>query len=207
MPSKTEIKENILAIWKISILSKKCLKYSYYLHKPDSPEELDYLNNSRDFEFVRHIMWRNAVIELSKLVSGSSKRDKYNIFHFIKKLKKDQYFGGFGIAEEKIKDWENRLEENRETINIVLSLRDKVYGHTDNKKSKENLDTPTFEKTEKLLQIIDNVIQEIYLTVFDSHADIESSHIYENLSGIIKILAAEKKSRRDGLMDLMKNKK
>ena len=207
MPSETEIKDNIWAIWKISILAKKCLKYSYYLHKPDSPEELEYLNHSRDFHFIRHIMWRNSVIELSKLFSSSSKRDKFNIFHFIKKLKKDQYFGGFGIAVSKIKNWENRLEENRETITAILSLRDKVYGHTDNEKSKEELDTPTFEQTERLLQIIESVIQEIYSTVFNSHADIESSHIYESPAGIIKILAAEKKSRVDGLIDLMKNKK
>lgn len=206
MPSKTEIKDNIWVIWRISILAKKCLKYSYYLHKPDTQEELDYLKNSRDFHFIRHIMWRNAVIELCKLFSNSSKRDKYNIFHFIKKLKKDQYFGGFGIDHNKIKVWENKLEENRETITTILLLRDKVYGHTDNKKPKDNLDTPTFEQTEKLLQIIESIIQEIYSTVFETHAEIESSHIYENPSGILKILAAEKKSRIDGRLKLMKNK-
>jgi hypothetical protein len=56
MPNKDEIKESIWAIWKISILAKKCLKYSIYLHKPETKDELDYLNYSRDFHFIRHIV-------------------------------------------------------------------------------------------------------------------------------------------------------
>ncbi len=204
MPDKKEIKDNISAIWKISILAKKCLKYSFYLHKPDTEAELDFLNYSRDFHFIRHILWRNSVIELSKLFNSSPKRDKYNIFHFLNKLKKDQYFGGFDINQAKIESWEKRLEESNETINSLLLLRDKVYGHTDNESAKSNLDTPTFEQTEKLLLIVENVIQEIYSTVFDSHAEIESAHIFENPSRIVKILASEKKARIDGLNTLMK---
>ncbi len=204
MPDKKEIKDNIWKIWKISILARKCLKYSYYLHKPETKEELNFLNKSKDFHFIRHILWRNSVIELSKLFNSSPKRDKYNIFHFLNKLKKDQYFGGFGIDQSKIENWEKQIEESNETIKSILLLRDKVYGHTDSEKSKSNLDTPTFEQTEKLLLIIENVIQEIYSTIFDSHAAIENNHLFENPSKIIKILAAEKKGRIDELNKLVK---
>jgi len=174
------------------------------MHKPDTKAELDFLNHSRDFQFIRHILWRNTVIELSKLFNTSPKRDKYNIFHFIKKLKKDQYFGGFGIDQNKILQWENRLEENRKIIDSVISLRDKVYGHTDNEKAKKGLNTPTFEQTEKLITLVENVIQEIYYSVFDSHALVECPVVAANPSEIISILAAEKKARLDALENLLK---
>lgn len=205
MPNKEEIKENISSIWKISILAQKCLNYTFYLHKPETQEELDFLNSSTDFQFIRHLLWRNTVIELSKLFSTSPKRDKYNIFHFIKKLKRDQSYGAFRIDAAKIEDWENRLEKNKELINSVILLRDKVYGHTDNENNKKNLVTPTFEQTEKLLKIVENVIQEIYSTVFDSHASTESPVVNKNPSKIIKILSAEKKLRIDALKELLKN--
>jgi hypothetical protein len=133
-------------------------------------------------------LWRNTVIELSKLFNSSPKRDKYNIFHFIKKLRKDQYYGGLGVDQKKVDGWENRLEENRETINSIILLRDRVYGHTDNENAKKGLDTPTFEETQRLLEIVENVIYEIYSTVFDSHALIESPTVTENPSKIIKYL-------------------
>lgn len=199
MPNNKELKENIWAIWKISILAKKCLKYSYYMHKPETEEELNFLNNSGEFIFIRHILWRNSVIELSKLFSNPSRNNKFNLIHFLKKLKKDQYFGGFNINQIKIKEWENQILENKDTIDLILQLRDAVYAHTDNKTITNNLDTPKFEQTEKLLIIVENVVKEIYFTVFNSHAEIENRHIFKKPSRIIKILASEKRARIDRL--------
>ncbi|RDY58382.1 hypothetical protein [Flagellimonas nanhaiensis] len=206
MPSKNELKESILPIWKVVTLAKKCFRYAFYLHKPDTEIELEFLERSREFTFIRHILWRNTVIELSKLFSSSPKRDKYNIFHFINKLKKDQYFGTFEIDPSKIKTWEEQLEMNSSTINIILELRDKVYAHTDNEKAKSNLDTPTFEQTEKLLNIVEGVIQEIYATVFDGYAEMESPTVKETPEKIIKILAKEKKNRIDAIHKGLKSK-
>lgn len=207
MPKKEEVKENILAIWKIAILARKCYQYSYYLHKPETSEELEYLNHSKDFQFIRHILWRNTVIELSKLFNSSPKRDKYNIFHFINKLKRNQYFGEFGVSQEKINSWEDGLKDNESLIVKVLLLRDKVYGHTDGESFKKNLDAPTFAETEKLLKIIEDVIREIYFFIFDAEAIIETPFVKKDPSDIIKILSAEKKSRIDGIYGFLRNNK
>jgi hypothetical protein len=199
MGKKEEIKGNIWEIWKISINAKRFLKYSLYLHKPDTEEEREYLRKSRDFQFIAHALWRNTVIELSKLFNDSKNRDKFNIFHFIKKLEKNGYFRSFKITQTKIDYWHKQIEENRETIDLITGLRDKVYAHTDGPLEKSGLDTPTFEQTEKLIDIIENVIKEIYSSVFDSHASTESLNLELSPSKIIKVLAAEKKARLSDL--------
>ena len=195
MGKKAEIKDNIWEIWKIAINAKRFLKNSFYLHKPDSKEELEYLKNSRDFHFIGHSLWRLAVIELSKLFNNSKTRDKFNISHFIKKLEKDGYYGVLGIDQSKIDYWRNQITNNHSVIEMIIDLRDKIYAHTDGPEAKSKLDTPTFEQTENLIHIIENVIQEIYSNIFDSYANVESPDIDLNPSGIIKILAADKRAR------------
>ncbi|TDN80383.1 hypothetical protein DET49_13224 [Salegentibacter sp. 24] len=204
MSQKEEINNNIWEIWKISLNAKRFLKYSFYLHKPDTNEEFEYLKKSRDFKFIADALWRNCVIELSKLFYDSKKRDKFNIFHFIKKLEKDVHFRNFKISKTKIDFWYNQIEENRKTIDLITELRDKVYAHTDGPIERIGLDTPTFEQTEKLIDIIESVITEIYSSVFDSHAMMNSPNLELNPSKIIKILAAEKKARISDMEELLK---
>jgi hypothetical protein len=113
MTRKEECKEHILAIWKISTLVKKCLSYCQYLHNPLSDIEKVYLNNSYEFMFIRNILWRNTVIELTKIVNSSKKRDRYNLFYFINKLRSHQHYDGLGVSETKLNQWLFQLETNK----------------------------------------------------------------------------------------------
>ena len=98
------------------------------------------------------------------------------------------------ISEAIIADWENQIEINKDTISQVLTLRDKVYGHTDpNKENFINIEL-SFQQTEKLIQIIERVIQEIYFTVFDAHAIIDTPTFDRKRFNIITILANERES-------------
>lgn len=200
MDKKVEIKNDIWNICQILITAKDSFQYSFYLHKPDTEEEQDYLNHSPDFIFIRHILWRMCIIEFSKLFSNSKDRDRFNILHFIKKLKKTEYFGDMRFSEAIIADWENQIEINKDTISQVLTLRDKVYGHTDPKiENFINIEL-SFQQTDKLIQIIEMVIQEIYFTVFDAHAIIDTPTFDRKRFNIITILANEKESEMNGLI-------
>jgi len=207
MPTKKELKENIWLIWKILTLAKECYQYSYYMHKPETPGELEYLKYSQHFQFIRHILWRNTVIELCKLFSKSSGRDKFNIFHFIGKLKKDGHFRSFDVDATKITDWESRLDANKETIEKLLILRDKVYAHTDRMNKNPDDLTPTFEAVKQLIDIVENVIQEIYATVFETHAMMETPLFNRNRFDIVKVLADAKNTRLQPLLDEIKQRK
>src|SRR5687767_3765997 len=108
-PKQQELRNEIWRIWEIEIVAKQCFQYSFYLHKPETKEETKYLQNQRDFGFIRHILWRMTIIELSKLFSSSSKRDRFNVNHFLSKLKRGGQFGDMGISQATIDKWEADL--------------------------------------------------------------------------------------------------
>lgn len=124
--NKDEIEQEIWGIWEILILARECYEYSNYLYNPDTKEESEYLSFSQDFDFIRHILWRMTIIEISKLFSISAKRDRFNLRHFIDKLKKSGYFSKAGINEATIHKWETEILNNEKTVTIILTLRDKI---------------------------------------------------------------------------------
>ena len=75
--------------------------------------------------------------------------------------------------------------------------------HIDDRYSKSDV---TFEKAEELIKIVESVIQEIYSSVFDSHASIETINFNRKRFKIIEILAEEKNKRIAALLDGFKNK-
>jgi len=192
MKKKDELKKEICNIWQINLLAKECFCYAFYLNKPNTKEELDYLNYARDFHFIRLILWKMTVIELSKLFKNSHNSDRYNIFHFMSKLKREGYFGDMGISTEKISLWEAQIEENSSTIIEVLNLRDKLYSHTDVNSEKYKVSNITFEKTEKLILIVESIIHEIYTIIFHSHPIMNTVYFNKQNFNMLKILADEK---------------
>lgn len=192
---KQELKDNILRIWEILTISKECFGYAFYFHKPETEDESEYLHKSKDFIFIRHVLWRMTIIELSKLFSNSKNRDKYNLFHFINKLKRNQYFGDIGILNEKILHWEIILTDNQNLVDDILVLRDKVYAHTDPKNKHLKLLDISFQEIEILIKLSEEIIIEIYSVAFD--ADVRFRPVYFNKErfNLIKILAEEKRNR------------
>ncbi|BFP42553.1 hypothetical protein FGF1_33980 [Flavobacteriaceae bacterium GF1] len=160
MTKKQEINENLNKIWGILHMSRECIEFSYYFHRPNSQEEADYINKSQHLQFIRHVLWRNAAIELSKLLSKSKNSHKYNIHNFISKFGKGKYYGNFQIEEKVLRDWSFKLENLYETTSKILLLRDKVYSHTD----KIDIDpdvSPSFEDTKEVIKLIEDIIQDI----------------------------------------------
>lgn len=194
MSKKEELDNNINAIWDILTLSKECYQFSFYLYKPETEKEVEYLSKSEYFKFIRHILWRNTIIELSKLFSDSSRRDKFNIYHFIRKLDFDGYFSSFKVDAKKVHGWKHRLEEVQPTINIILRLRDKVYGHTDANFCLKDFEKISFEDVKMLIDIVESIIQEVYETVFDTGVYLETPLSRFSKTNIIKILIKEQES-------------
>lgn len=198
--NKGEIKQEIWGIWEILILARECFEYSNYLYNPDTKEESEYLSFSQDFDFIRHILWRMTIIELSKLFSSSAKRDRFNLKHFISKLKKAGHFSKAEINEVTINKWETELSKNEKTVKNILTLRDKIYAHSDLKKDDFNTIQITFQEIEKLILIAENVVKEIYLTVFDADTEMTTIVFDKNNFDIIKILADEKRKSIEALL-------
>lgn len=194
--NKNELKQEIWGIWEILILARECFEYSNYLYNPDTKEESEYLSISQDFDFIRHILWRMTIIEFSKLFQ----RDRFNLKHFIDKLKKAGQFSKAGINDVTINKWEAELAYNEKTITNIITLRNKIYAHSDLKKDDYNAIQITFQEIAKLIVIVENVIKEIYLTVFGADTEMTTIVFDKNNFDIIKILVDEKRKSIEELL-------
>ena len=192
MTKKEEIHKEIWNIWQLQLEVKHCFEYSYYLHKPETIEEENYLKTSQDFRYIRLILWKMAVIELAKLFKET---DRFSIIRFIKKLKKDGYYGDLGVDSDVINNWQKSIEENKSSIETIIKLRDKLYAHTDSAKEKYLYESISFEQTKKLIEIVESVISEIYSVVLDSYADLSSPIFERKRFNIIKILSKAHEDR------------
>lgn len=125
---------------------------------------------------------------------------------FISKLKSNGHYGDAKISPDKIEKWEKALMDNKGSIDNLVLQRDKLYAHTD-KNSKGIPNMVTLTKTRELIIIIQEIIMEVYLTVFESSFMVDSpiNAPVENLQWIISTLANEKKERESSLRKLAKH--
>jgi len=193
--NREELDNKLWRITEILITAKECFLYSKYLYKPESEEEAKYLQYSVHFHFIRHSLWRLSIIELSKLFSTSKQRDRFNIVSFITQLKKDGHFANLNFDESIITKWEKRLSENKDQIDKILTLRDKVYAHTDPKKDDYRGIQLYLRDIEQLFLIVENMISEIKSKIFDAHMDLTTPVFGRHKFDIIKVLAEEKRKR------------
>ncbi len=141
-----------------------------------------------------------TVIELSKLFSSSSKRDRYNLNHFISKLKKDGHFGDMGISLSSIDKWELALRDNKNHIDNILTLRDKIYAHTDPNKDDYKAIDLSFQDVEVLIKIVEDLIKEVYLVVFDAGTDMSTPTFDRSRFDMIRILSSEKRKKLEEIL-------
>ncbi|WP_073022128.1 AbiU2 domain-containing protein [Flavobacterium micromati] len=201
MNLKDELEIRVNKIWDILQLAKESFYYSYYLHKPHSVEELNYINSSNHFAFIKMSLWKVSVIELSKLFNKTESQDKFNLNKLLVNLKSDGHFRSLKLSSPKLADWEKRLAKNRETIKQIIDLRDKVYSHTD-KNNNHIIDSDiTFEKTEKLIKLCEEIIQVIFIEIFDADAKMNLVYFDESFKEIPKILAQEENRRKEKIIE------
>ena len=195
-----ELKSELNLIWNILTMAMQCFEFSSYLYSPSSKREFDYANNSFFINFTRHIYWRNLVIELAKLITDS-KSQSYNVFKFLRKLKKNGYFGKLDYENKKIENWEALLQSHQKTIDELLILRNKIYSHTDRDKENYSNSEITFLEVKLLIELLKNILKSIYLDLLDTDAQIEPlSSINENFR-VLKILANEEDERKKKITD------
>ena len=186
---KEQIKKEIWSIEQIALEAKQCIAYSYYFYQPKTNDETEYINTSQHLRYLRIIIYKMAIIELVKLFSFSKTNDKYNLIGFIRKLKHDGHYGNFQISNEKILEWETLISQNKSAIICITNLRDKVYAHTDSNKERYLNGDITFDQTNKLIEIAESIIQEIYIKIFDSEVDFSSPIFDRDRFEIVEVLS------------------
>ncbi|REE78717.1 hypothetical protein BX611_3027, partial [Lutibacter oceani] len=189
-----ELKKELNSIWNILTMALQCYEYSSYLYSPRTESEQNFANKSFFVDFTRHIYWRNLIIELAKLTTDSNNQS-FNIFKFLRKLKKNQYFGELGLDDNKIENWEILLDKKEKTIVEIINLRNKIYSHTDRDKEQYSNSDLTFNEIKELLDLLKSIIKTVFSDLLDTHAEIRPLHSINDKFKILSILAKEKEER------------
>ena len=200
MDIKEEVKQDIWTILQIYITAKDNFLYSKYLFLPDTPEERIYINSSMHFKLIRLYLWQTCIIETSKLFS-TRKGDKFRLSHFIQKCKNDGHYGPLKLDPEKVAKWEGFLEDNKKVIDDIMTLRDKVYAHRDRDIDDLKIGV-SFMQVQTLLTLAEEIIREIYLTVFESGIHLATPGFESGKFDIIKILYDSREASLKPMVDL-----
>jgi hypothetical protein len=204
---KQEVHQEIWSIWgDILQDAKECYSLSHYLHKPDSPEELDYINSSLQFRFIRSKSWEMTIIELAKLFISSNDHH-FNLNHFINRLKSGKDFDDCNISDGKITSWKKQLNANQALIDKLCIQRNKFYAHTDRNRGEHPFPEISFPEVNVLIQLAESIVREIYSTVLAGEAEIENVAFENGKFPHIKILVDDKKRRLEEMKKAFQKRK
>lgn len=206
---KTELHIKLEKILHVYMLAQEAYLYTEYFHNPKTKEELDLVIDSPhaiNLSTIMHLMFRTVIVEVSKLYSRSE-NDKFQLEKFINSLSPSGHYRKVGVSVAHIEEWKNLLLEQESVINNILTLRSKLYAHTDNPIMDYNHIDISFKKIKTLLDIAANILTEIYLDIFDTGLDMNSPTFDRERFIILKLLAkAEKQRQADIISDFKKNR-
>jgi hypothetical protein len=204
MTKLEELKNDVWRITEIFLNAKENFNYSYYLHRPPTNEEAEYLKNDRDLIFIRHSLWRLSIIELTKLFSDNSRTHKFNLLHFLSKLKAEGYYSEIRIDILKIAEWESLIFTEDKLINDVVTLRDKIYAHTDPDKDEYGKIEIYFNQIESLFELVESIIIEINLVAFNLSTSLLTPTFDRKDFTLVKILAQAKQNEINEILKHIK---
>jgi AbiU2 len=204
MNKKDQLRIQVAQIAEIFLTAKENFNYCYYLHNPSTPEESEYLKVDRNLNFIRHSLWRMSVIELVKLYS-SKENDKFNLQKILNRLSPGGDYAELGIDYFDIVRWESRLLGKEIAISNIVTLRDKIYAHTDpNKNDYKQLEV-YFYDIEELLEIAATIIKDIYLKVFQTTINLKTPTFDRTDFDLVKVLAKAHRDSVQAILDLKKH--
>lgn len=162
--------KKIIHIW---LFARDAYYFAEYFHNPDTPEEVDYVTNSRDkyhLDFMRHLMYRTLVIELCKLFCNRD-GDSFNVFKLIASLKPSGHHRSLKFDPSILEQWEEQLKIHKPAIDKIVTLRDEYYAHEDDSGTDLALLDVGFKEIERMLDIVWNIIQTVESVILNTHFD------------------------------------
>lgn len=181
-------------------MARECLEFAYYFKRPNTKLEADYINANSHLQFIGHVLWRNAAVELAKLLSTSERTHKFNIYTFLLKFEKTKIYGHYEIETEVLINWHAKIESYSHITTKIIMLRDKVYSHTDGVKFDQDF-SPTFEEVKEVIKLIEDIIQDISNRTIKVHYDMSNVIFLRDRFKMIENLAEFSDIRRKRILE------
>jgi len=198
MTKTEEARAEAFRITRIYTVARENFNFCFYLHKPNTDEELKYVTINRHLRFIRISLWRLTVIELVKLFS-EKKSDKHALLFFLSKLKKSGYYSALNFDESIINVWVDTINSQTPIIKKIVTLRDKVFAHSDPEEDSFKDIEVTFSQMSELFKIAETILKKIYLDLFGASLDLRTPISDHEEFKFLKILAKEHRERIEKL--------
>jgi hypothetical protein len=122
----------------------------------------------------------------------------------LSKLKADAVYKEFKIDSLKIAEWESLIFTRQNLITDIITLRDKIYAHTDPDKDDYSSLEILFTEIEELFELVENVLKEVYLVAFHTTLDLRTPNFDRKDFDLVKILAEDHRRRVDEIRNYIK---
>jgi hypothetical protein len=205
MNKKEELSQEILRINHIVLKAQEAVEIVAYLLESETDQYRAYQKRMNMFFYYSIAnYWQIAVMELVKLFyfklgkkEDTNNREQFNIRHFIKKVRRDGYFGEFSIADNLLNDWLKELDQNDEVIKNLMAQRDKLYAHED-RNNQEVVNKASLTEVRGLLAIAIKLIKEINLATYEQGIsfDLINSPAH-NLKFLVETLADKERAKME----------
>ncbi|MDC6390976.1 hypothetical protein PP182_19980 [Maribacter sp. PR1] len=116
--------------WRIYELALNAYHHADYLFLKASEEEKRIISNSKSLKFLRVVCARTCILELSKLLT-KGRNNHYSFWNLVVRLKKKRFVGNINISAETLSEIERSLFTNKDIIEKIKTIRDKVVAHDD----------------------------------------------------------------------------
>jgi hypothetical protein len=205
MNKKEEFSQEILRINHIVLKAQEAVEIVAYLLEPETDHYRAYQKKMNMFFYYSIAnYWQIAVMELVKLFyfkpgkkEETDNREKFNIRHLIKKIRRGGYFGDFAIADSTLDKWLEELDHNDELIKNLMEQRDKLYAHED-RNNQTVVNKASFAEVRNLLAIAIKLIKAINLATYQQGIsfDLINSPAH-NLKFLVEMLADKERAKME----------
>lgn len=198
MSLKRELKARLKKIIQIYILAQDAYFYTEYFYNPKTNEELELINDSiynTNLSFIRHLMFRTLIVEISKLFSDS-KNDKFRLQKLIDSLSNSGHYRSLGVSNAHIVNWNKLLYDNQMIIHNIITLRNKLYAHTDDPFKDYSSMGVSFHEIRTLLDVASSIIKTLYLDVYEISLDLNSPTFERKRFALLELIVKAEKDRK-----------
>ncbi len=116
--------------WNIYGLALKAYSHADFLFFPANQKEKELVENSKSLRFLRVVCARTCVLEVTKLLD-SGMNNHYNLWMLEERLRNKKFVGTVNISLQTLDEILDLLNQNRDEIKRVKTVRDKVVAHDD----------------------------------------------------------------------------
>ena len=172
--------------------------YANYFRNAPTEKQKMFIQHDNSILFFRGTIEQMLIIELHKLFS-KSRNDEFSFLKLFKNIQGKGDFWSLNYDSTMVNSWEQLFESKKEIIEIIGTMRDKFYAHTDENRLFDNTYNklfhkpyPIYEEIQSLIEISIAILKKLTMDLFNEEIKFHYVHFKPaQLNKMIETLANE----------------